>query len=223
MNLNLSFTEENYLKAIFSLESEKKKGVTTNAIAEKLNTKASSVTDMIKKLSDKKLVNYAPYQGVVLSKEGKKVAVNTIRKHRLWEVFLVQKLKFGWEEVHEIAEQLEHIHSADLTNRLDAFLDFPKVDPHGDPIPDKNGHIQPLTENILLSECKKSTKGIISGVNDISSDFLKYLHQQGLTLGASLKIVQLFDFDLSMEIEINNKKKITISELVTKNIYIRKS
>lgn len=223
MNLNLSFTEENYLKTIFSLESDKKKGVTTNAIAEKLNTKASSVTDMIKKLSDKKLVNYAPYQGVVLSKEGKKVAINTIRKHRLWEVFLVQKLKFGWEEVHEIAEQLEHIHSSDLTDRLDAFLDFPKVDPHGDPIPDKNGHIQPLTENTLLSDCKKNSKGIISGVNDISSDFLKYLHQQGLTLGVSIKVIQFFEFDKSMEIEINQKKKITVSELVTKNIYLRKS
>lgn len=223
MSLSLSFTEENYLKAIFALTSDRKKGVNTNAIAEKLSTKASSVTDMIKKLADKKLVKYEPYQGVTLTKEGEKIAVITIRKHRLWEVFLVDKLKFGWEEVHEMAEQLEHIHSIELIDRLDSFLDFPTTDPHGDPIPDKNGKIQLQPENILLCDCKINDKGKITGVNDISSDFLKYLREHELTLGASVKIIQIFDFDHSFEIEINKKKKITVSQLVTKNIYLRKS
>jgi DtxR family Mn-dependent transcriptional regulator len=222
MNLKLSFTEENYLKAIHSLTG-KKKGVNTNSIAEKLSTKASSVTDMIKKLAEKKLVKYEPYQGVKLTKEGEKIAVSTIRKHRLWEVFLVEKLKFGWEEVHEMAEQLEHIHSIELIDRLDAFLDHPKVDPHGDPIPDKDGNIQLMPENILVGDCKVGEKGKITGVNDISSDFLIYLNQHELTLGASIKISQIFEFDQSFEIEINKKKKITVSQLVTKNIYIRKS
>jgi DtxR family Mn-dependent transcriptional regulator len=205
------------------LNSTHKKGVNTNSIAEKLNTKASSVTDMIKKLADKKLVIHAPYQGVNLTKEGKRIAIETIRKHRLWEVFLVEKLKFGWEEVHEMAEQLEHIHSSELVDRLDAFLDFPKVDPHGDPIPDKNGNIQIAAENILLSDCKNGSTGIITGVNDTSSEFLKYLQQQGLTLGVSLKIIQVFEFDKSVALEINGKNKITVSHLVTKNIYIRQS
>ena len=222
MHLKLSFTEENYLKAIHSLTG-KKKGVNTNSIAEKLSTKASSVTDMIKKLAEKKLIKYEPYQGVKLTKGGEKIAVSTIRKHRLWEVFLVEKLKFGWEEVHEMAEQLEHIHSIELIDRLDAFLDHPKVDPHGDPIPDKDGNIQLMPENILMGDCRVGEKGKITGVNDISSDFLIYLNQHELKLGASIKIVQIFEFDQSFEIEINKKKKITVSQLVTKNIYIRKS
>ena len=222
MKINLSFTEENYLKAIFSLAADKKKGVTTNSIAEKLNTKASSLTDMIKKLADKKLVKYEPYQGVTLTKVGEKIAVFTIRKHRLWEVFLVEKLKFGWDEVHDIAEQLEHIQSEELVNKLDGFLGFPKTDPHGDPIPDKNGKMYSHPATILLCECKANDKGKISGVNDISSDFLKYLTEHELTLGANIKIIQRFDFDNSFEIEINRKKKITVSQLVTKNIYLRK-
>ena len=134
----LSKSEENYLKAIYHLSFNAKGGISTSAIAQQLETKSSSVTDMIKKLADKSLVLYKKYQGVTLTAEGEKIAANVIRKHRLWEVFLVEKLNFNWDEVHEVAEQLEHIHSEKLIDELDALLDYPKRDPHGDPIPDKD-------------------------------------------------------------------------------------
>lgn len=220
--MKLSFTEENYLKAIYGLSSGKKTGVNTNAIAEKLNTKASSVTDMVKKLADKKLVNYEKYQGVLLTREGKRIAVETIRKHRLWEVFLVEKLRFGWDEVHEIAEQLEHIQSSPLIDRLDEFLNFPRVDPHGDPIPDKHGKFQEREETFELQQCNQGDKLIINGVSDTSSEFLVYLREQGLTLGTRFKIVHVFDFDKSMSLELKNKERITVSQMVTRNILVQK-
>jgi DtxR family Mn-dependent transcriptional regulator len=220
--MKLSFTEENYLKSIYGLSSGKKAGVNTNAIAEKLNTKASSVTDMVKKLADKKLVNYEKYQGVLLTREGKRIAVETIRKHRLWEVFLVEKLRFGWDEVHEIAEQLEHIQSSPLIDRLDEFLNFPRVDPHGDPIPDKNGKFQEREETFELQQCLQGDKLIINGVSDTSSEFLVYLREQGLTLGTRFKIIHVFEFDKSMSLELKNKERITVSQMVTRNILVQK-
>jgi DtxR family transcriptional regulator, Mn-dependent transcriptional regulator len=220
--MELSFTEENYLKAIFSLDSGRKNGVATNAIAEKLRTKASSVTDMIRKLSEKKLVNYEKYQGVTLTKEGRKIAIETIRKHRLWEVFLVNKLGFGWDEVHEIAEQLEHIQSQKLINRLDDFLDNPQFDPHGDPIPDKNGKFTTRLETEELAACKVGEKVMITGVVDTSSEFLVYLNQKGLTLGVKLRIAEFFEFDKSMVVELKDKSKLTLSGLVSKNILVKK-
>src|SRR5580693_6558937 len=136
-----TFTEENYLKAIYhlSLQSE---SVSTNQIAASLNTKAASVTDMLKKLADKELINYTKYQGVTLTPQGEKIAVSIIRKHRLWEYFLVEKLNFKWDEVHDVAEELEHISSKELADRLDQFMGYPKYDPHGDPIPDSNGKLK---------------------------------------------------------------------------------
>ena len=166
-----SQAEENYLKAIYSLELEHDKGVSTNLIAEKMLTKASSVTDMIRKLSEKSLVDYVKYKGVHLTEEGHKVAVSTIRKHRLWESFLVKKLGFKWDEVHDIAEQLEHIKSEALVNRLDEFLGFPKVDPHGDPIPDRDGYIY-KQDQVQLSTLKPTDKALITAVKDSSDDFL---------------------------------------------------
>src|SRR5688500_18567354 len=158
-----SFTEENYLKAIFKLLEGDDEAVTTNAIAEKMNTRAASVTDMLKKLSEKKLINYKKYQGVTLTSSGKKIALNIIRKHRLWEVFLVEKLNFKWDEVHDIAEQLEHINSDTLIERIDKFLNYPKFDPHGDPIPDINGKFQ-SNKSVLVSELKLNSVGIMTGV-----------------------------------------------------------
>lgn len=216
-----SQSEENYIKAIYHLSTDTKKGISTNAIAEKLETKASSVTDMIKKLSDKKLVIYKKYYGVTLTEKGKKIAANVIRKHRLWEVFLVDKLTFSWDEVHEVAEQLEHIKSAKLINQLDAFLGFPTHDPHGDPIPDKEGNWNTIDKS-LLSTLKKSESGICVGVDDSTSEFLQFLDKKGITLGKKITVLDKEDFDDSLSIKID-EKKMTISNKIANNLYIKKS
>ena len=214
-----SLSEENYLKAIFHLERAYKAGVSTNALAEEMETKASSVTDMIKKLSEKKLVNYRKYQGVKLSKSGNKAAVEVIRKHRLWEVFLVEKLNFSWDEVHEVAEQLEHIKSEKLTSELDKFLEFPKRDPHGDPIPDAEGNFS-VTNKMLLAEVEKDETAICIGLKDSSADFLRYLDKNGIILGKELKVLEKESFDNSMLIGID-EKELRISKIVSSNLYIK--
>ena len=167
----LSQTEENYLKAIYSLSVHSTKSASTNAIAKKLNTKASSVTDMIQKLSEKELVDYKKYKGSTLTKTGFDVSVDIVRKHRLWEVFLVNHLNYNWDEVHDLAEQLEHVNSDSLIDRLDDFLGFPTHDPHGDPIPDKNGIIE-HHKNIMLSSISENKNCVIVGVKDSSSALL---------------------------------------------------
>lgn len=214
-----SFTEENYLKIIYHLSVESDP-VQTNAIAEKIQTKAASVTDMLKKLSDKELVDYVKYQGVSLTEKGKLTAINIVRKHRLWEVFLVDKLNFKWDEVHDVAEELEHIKSNLLVERLDEFLGFPKVDPHGDPIPDQYGNFANLSF-IKLNKLKADDKGTITGVSEHSSPFLKHLEKLGLTLGKKIEIAEVIDFDGSVELIIDHKK-INISREVAKHILISK-
>lgn len=214
-----TFSEENYLKAIFHLEAVSGKGISTNAIAKKLETKASSVTDMIKKLADKEVLVYKKYQGVTLTDFGRKTAANVIRKHRLWEVFLVDKLNFSWDEVHDVAEQLEHIKSPKLINELDAFLGFPKTDPHGDPIPDKEGNFHSI-EKKLLSTLRENEAGVCVGVNDSSSEFLKYLNKHGISLGQHIKVVSVEPFDDSQIIMVDGKE-ISISNKISNNIYIQ--
>mgnify|MGYP003583023909 CR=1 FL=1 len=215
-----SYTEENYLKIIYHL-SEISNPVLTNAIADRIQTKAASVTDMIKKLSEKELVNYVKDQGVTLTEKGKLTAINIVRKHRLWEVFLVDKLNFKWDEVHEVAEELEHIQSNLLIERLDAFLDFPKVDPHGDIIPDKHGNFADLSF-IKLSKLKPADKGTITGVSEHSSAFLKHLEKLGLTLGKRIQIIEVLEFDGSVELLVE-QQKINISREVAKHILITKN
>lgn len=217
----LSSTEENYIKAIFSLELSSQKNVSTTFIANKMRTKASSVTDMVKKLAEKKLVLYQKYKGVSLTKKGRKAAVKIIRKHRLWEVFLVEKLNFNWDEVHEIAEQLEHIESDQLLERLDAFLNYPTKDPHGDPIPDKNGHIE-HHENRWLSSIENGESCIVVGVKDSTDSFLKLLDKLNIQLGSSLKVVSKEPFDNSMLVE-TVLDSISISHQVSKNLFVKKS
>ncbi|WP_421939152.1 metal-dependent transcriptional regulator [Pedobacter sp.] len=212
-----SFTEENYLKTIYHL-AEKSSNVQTNAIAEQLQTKPASVTDMIKKLADKGLVDYIKYQGVSLTVNGRLAAIDIVRKHRLWEVFLVDKLNFKWDEVHDVAEELEHIKSADLIERLDEFLGFPKSDPHGDPIPDKNGRFA-KTQFIKLIDLKINDHGTITGVSQHSSAFLKHLEKLGLTLGKQIEVTDITDFDGSVELLIANKQ-VNISREVAKHILI---
>tara|TARA_B110000438_G_C15782444_1_gene636891 strand:+ start:822 stop:1475 length:654 start_codon:yes stop_codon:yes gene_type:complete len=215
----ISRSEEDYLKAIYSL-SIKGSSTSTNDIAKALTMKASSVTDMIKKLAEKKWVNYIKYKGVTLTSEGKQIALQIIRKHRLWETFLVDNLNFKWDEVHDIAEQLEHIDSIELINRLDNHLGFPKFDPHGDPIPDKNGKIQDLRKSQPLADLKKGDKGIIIGVIDGSSVFLRYLDNEGLNLGTEIHVEEIFDFDFSYKLKIKDKF-LTVSERVSKNLLIQ--
>lgn len=215
----LSQTEENYLKAIYNIGLSEAKSVNTTLIAKKLQTKPSSVTDMLKKLAEKELINYEKYKGVTLTQIGKKTAVEIIRKHRLWEVFLVNKLHYNWDEVHDMAEQLEHIKSTTLVGRLEEFLEFPKHDPHGDPIPDENGNIA-QHKKIMLSSVSANTRCIIIGVNDSSSSFLKYLDSANIKLGSTIKVISKEEFDNSMFIE-NGNVSFSISYQISKNLYIK--
>lgn len=214
-----SQSEENYLKAIYHLGLSSSKGISTNSIAKRLDTKASSVTDMIKKLSVKKVLEYKKYQGVTLTDFGKKTAANIIRKHRLWEVFLVEKLKFSWDEVHDVAEQLEHIKSSKLIDELDAFLEFPKQDPHGDPIPDKDGNLHQIKKRLLAS-MEPGEVGICVGVKDSSSAFLQFLDKQKIALGKKIEVISKETFDDSLTIKIETRE-LSISNKIANNLYIQ--
>lgn len=216
----LSNTEENYIKCIYHVsENDAKKQVSTNEIADNLQTTAASVSDMLKKLTQKELINYTKYKGVSLTEQGNLKALKIIRKHRLWEVFLVKHLNFAWDEVHEVAEQLEHINSVLLIQRLDEFLGFPNYDPHGDPIPSADGTM-PLIKQTPLTEVSKNEKGVVTGVNDSSKTFLQYLDKVGIGLNSYIQIIDIIEFDNSLEILLDDKKSLFISPEVAKNIYI---
>ena len=215
----MTTSEENYLKVIYHLSQVSPKGVNTNAIAGMLETKASSVTDMLKKLSDKDLVSYQKYQGVTLTEKGFLSAKMIVRKHRLWEVFLVDKLQFSWDEVHEIAEELEHIQSMALIDKLDSFLGYPDFDPHGDPIPNRQGEIK-KTVKLLLSEAELQREYHCVGVKDSSSEFLKYLDKQKIALGSIFKVIEKESFDDTLTVEINAQEKI-ISNKIANNLYVQ--
>ena len=215
----MTHSEENYIKAIFHLGSEGEEVISTNAVAERMETKPSSVTDMMKKLSEKGLVNYKKYQGVSLTALGTKTALSIIRKHRLWEVFLVEKLDFTWDEVHEIAEQLEHIESEKLIDKLDELLSFPKFDPHGDPIPGKNGEFIER-DNQLLSQIPIGSSAICVGVKDSSAVFLRFLDKNNIALGNKMKIVEKEEFDNSLRIHID-QRELNLSQQIASNLYVK--
>ncbi len=215
-----SYTEENYLKAIYKLQEKNNDAINTNAIASVMATKAASVTDMIRKLSEKKLLQYQKYKGVQLTSEGRKIAVQTVRKHRLWETFLHTKLNFSWDEVHDVAEQLEHVQSDALIDKLDEYLGFPAFDPHGDPIPGSNGAIK-SPDLVLLSDMAQGAAGIISGVVNHSSLFLKHLQKDNLTLGRTVRIIEMNAFDLSVQLELDKGQSLHISNEVARNILIK--
>ncbi|GAB3174717.1 metal-dependent transcriptional regulator [Telluribacter humicola] len=216
-----SFTEENYLKIIHNLSGREDLEVSTNALAESTATRAASVTDMLRKLADKGLIHYKKYQGVRLTEQGQKVALKVIRKHRLWEVFLVEKLGFGWDEVHDIAEELEHIPSDRLVERLDAFLDHPQFDPHGDPIPDAKGNM-PVPDYMKLSDIAMGNKALMMGVLEHTTPFLQHLDRSGLTLGCEIEIKEVNEFDKSALIQINNQRTLFISQEVSKNVLVQR-
>ena len=212
-------SEEDYLKAIYAL-SNTNTGASTNALANHLNMKASSITDMLKKLSDKGWVNYEKYKGATLNMDGKIIALSIVRKHRLWETFLVNKLNFKWDEVHEIAEQLEHIKSNELVDRLDDFLGNPKFDPHGDPIPNKDHEITDFRKRSYLSEVEVNRDVIIIGVKDSSAQLLQYLEKENMILGKNIIVLEIHDFDKSLRISINGKE-LNISERVAQNVLVQ--
>ncbi len=217
---SITQAEENYLKAIFKIEEKETKPVLTNAIAAEMQTTAASVTDMLKRLSDKQLITYEKYRGVQLTEEGNRLATALIRKHRLWEVFLVDKLGFAWDEVHELAEQLEHVHGNNLVQRLDNFLGHPKFDPHGDPIPDANGRWT-FRPQALLATLQPGDRGIVTGVDDHSSTFLQYLDQLGLTLGAELELLERFPYDQSVKVRTRDQREFVLSDKVTQNLFVK--
>jgi DtxR family transcriptional regulator, Mn-dependent transcriptional regulator len=216
--MKYSVSKENYIKAIFHLQQEQE-SVTTNSLAEALQTKPASVTDMLKKLKTQKLLQYEKYRGVKLTTDGRRVAIQIIRKHRLWECFLVEKLQFGWEEVHEIAEELEHISSKKLIDRLDKFLDFPQSDPHGDPIPDINGKM-PSLQQLAVSDMPVNTSGTVNGISDQSPDMLELLKHKNIQIGTRLEVKKKFDADGSVEIKIRNQQPVAISDHVAKNLLV---
>ena len=218
--MTISLTEENYLKAIYTLSQlSDDREVSTNQISDHLSNKAATVTDMLKRLSEKKLINYIPYQGVKLTDKGKRTAIKIVRKHRLWEVFLVDKLKFKWDEVHEIAEQLEHINSDELIRRLDEFLGYPKFDPHGDPIPDENCQFN-IIKAIPLDQHKTKGTFIFVGVCEHSKPFLQHLTAIGLKIGDVLKVEEINEFDNSFKVKINKTNEQFFSNKVASNILV---
>jgi DtxR family Mn-dependent transcriptional regulator len=217
--LNYSTSEENYIKAIFHLE--KGGTVTTNELSAELKTKPASVTDMMKKLRDKKLVHYKAYHGFRLTNDGRKVALLIIRRHRLWELFLAEKLKFTWDEVHEVAEDLEHVNNKKLIDKLDEFLGFPRFDPHGDPIPDKDGNIE-TSKQVCLADLPLNHPATVSYVSDQSTEMLELMNHKKIAIGTKLEIKKKFNFDNSLEIKIRQQAAITnISGELAKNIYVK--
>ena len=211
--------EENYLKAIFKIAERDSKAASTNAIAREMNTSAASVTDMIKRLSEKGFVDYEKYHGATLSNEGRVLATALVRRHRLWESFLVDKLNFKWNEVHDIAEELEHVPSDELISRLDAFLGFPRFDPHGDPIPSEEGKFT-LRSQTILADIPEGSNVEVVGVREDDDSFLKHLDEIGITLNKQFQVSEKYAYDGSMSLQIDGTRK-TISEKVARNVYVK--
>jgi DtxR family transcriptional regulator, Mn-dependent transcriptional regulator len=217
--VKLSSSEENYLKTIFHLQLDRD-NVTTNAVADSLQTRAASVTDMMKKLNAKKLLHYKPYYGFYLSAEGKKAAINIIRRHRLWEAFLVEKLGFGWDEVHLIAEELEHVSSKKLVDKLDEYLGFPQFDPHGDPIPDSKGKIASVA-SINLAALELHQVATVTSVTNQSKEMLDDLADKSITIGTRIEVKKRSLFDHSLQVKIKNKN-ITLTEQLARHLFVKK-
>lgn len=218
--MELSQTEENYIKAIYSLsERGASFDTSTNEIAAKLTTKPPTVSDMLRKLTAKKLITYQKYKKVQLTKMGKQVAIQIIRKHRLWEVFLHSKLQFSWDEVHEVAEQLEHIQSEKLTEKLEAYLGFPQYDPHGDPIPNANGELK-APKRAMLSEMNIGVTCQVVGVKDSTTDFLQYLQQINVGIGTKIKVLERIAFDSSLIVSFKKGHQITVSKKFSDNVLV---
>lgn len=217
----LTFTEENYLKAIYTIQYREDKGeVSVNEIAERIQTRPATVTDMLRKLSEKELIEYEKYKKLKLSPSGLKAALEIVRKHRLWETFLHDTLNFSWDEVHEVAEQLEHIHSQKLIDRLDAFLGHPKFDPHGDPIPDAKGEL-PEASTLTLADAKLNKTYRIVAVRDTSSSFLQQLEKMNLAIGSTITVTERMPYDNSNIVKTAEQKQLMLSEKIAVNVLVK--
>lgn len=214
-----TLSEENYLKAILRLSQRSDEKITATAIAEALGNNAASVIDMIRKMTDKQLIEYDKKKGVRLTAQGLKDSILIVRKHRLWEVFLLEKLGYHWDEVHDIAEELEHISDATLADRLDKFLGFPEYDPHGDPIPKANGKL-PKTYTVSLSDAKTNGTIRVAAVRDTSNSFLQYLLKLGIGIGSQIQVIEKISYDGSLVIKINDGEHVTVSQKFSENILI---
>lgn len=219
MSSNFSHSEENYIKNIYHLQ-QSTGFVTTNELAAALRSKPASITDMLKKLKAKKLLIYEPYKEFNLSPQGKKIALGIVRRHRLWEYFLVEKLKFGWDEVHEIAEELEHVSNKKLTDQLDQFLNYPRFDPHGDPIPDSNGKMI-VQQQMILTELALNAPSQVSSVGSQSSELLELLKHKNITIGTRVEVKKKFSFDRSLELKLNNQVAVNISEQLASVLFVK--
>ena len=214
----LTLTEENYVKAIYFIQHKNKSGkVSVNEIAERMSTRPATVTDMLKKLSEKDLVNYEKYKKLSLTSSGSKIALSILRKHRLWETFLCDTLNFSWDEVHEVAEQLEHIRSQKLIDRLDAFLGHPEYDPHGDPIPNAKG-VLPATKAKPLSELDVNTKCTVVTVSDTTKEFLQQLERYEINIGSEVTITERMPYDSSIWVKDKKGNSYQLSEKIAENI-----
>jgi DtxR family transcriptional regulator, Mn-dependent transcriptional regulator len=211
-------SKEDYIKSIFILQKENE-SVATSVLAKHLGIGDGSVTDMMKKLSGKKLINYEPYQGVTLTPSGRRLALKMVRRHRLWEMFLVKFLGYTWDEIHNEAEALEHVTSDDLEQRIDKALGFPKVDPHGDPIPTSTGELTEITDK-NLSDCYEGEPGIVVRVKDESQEVLKYMTKLGLSLNKKITVMQKIQFDGSVIVEIDGRE-VALSEKLAKSIFVQ--
>ncbi|GAA4323615.1 metal-dependent transcriptional regulator [Flaviaesturariibacter amylovorans] len=216
--LNLSASEENYLKAIYHLQAGGG-NVSTKALAESLQARPASITDMMKKLDAKKLLHYRPYYGFTLSPEGRKAALGIIRRHRLWEFFLAEKLGFAWEEVHPVAEELEHVRHKKLVDKLDAFLGFPRFDPHGDPIPDSKGRMD-KAGTVPLSELPLQQPARVCRVAGQSSELLELLREKGIGIGTRVEVRRRFTYDGSLQVQVRPNRSETISAQLAQTIII---
>jgi len=216
--MKFSASEENYIKSIYSLQGKTEK-VNTNSLAGLLNMRAASVTDMLKRLQTKKLLEYKKYYGFRLNESGNKEALKIIRRHRLWEFFLVSRLGMEWDKVHAIAEELEHISSSDLIKRLDNFLGEPKIDPHGDPIPDANGKM-PVLSQVSLNNFPLKKNGIVSSVSNQTGQMMEMLNHYGIGIGSKIKVLKAFDFDGSLQIKISKQPACIISQQAAQNIFV---
>ncbi len=218
--MNFTISEENYIKSIYHLQPRSGPDlVNTNSLANELNTKAASVTDMLKKLQVKKILLYQRYHGFRLTESGSRVALGIIRRHRLWEFFLVTHLGFDWDKVHDIAEELEHVSSPELIKKLDAFLGNPQIDPHGDPIPDVNGKVPVIKQmNLYGIPVKRTT--VVSSVSNQSREMLHMLKHYNIGIGSAIKVLRIFEFDGSLEIKVAKYPACIISEQVARNIFV---
>lgn len=217
--MQLTYTEENYIKVIHQLSNDGQQTVATNTLANQLHTSPAAITDMIQRMHQKGLLTYQKYQGVNMTTLGREKAMQILRKHRLWEVFLVKKLQFTWDEVQVVAEELEHVQSDILIQRLDAYLGNPVYSPHGEPIPNAMGQIKTQSQ-VTLSQLEAGQQGTLVAVKDDSAMFLQYLNKRNIYLGATMQVLDKVAFDQSMDVSIDGKESTNISLKVSDNLLV---